>query len=82
MEIKKNMTDVSEGQMVYMQEPKISSEGKLTCPVCNRTFSSRQEYDNHWLGCHPDPGLSLASGSMGSFQASGKEKCEEPTDKH
>ena len=76
------MSDVSEGQMVHIQEPKITGEGKLTCPVCNQTFSSRQEYDNHWLGCHPDPGLSLASGSMGGFQASGEETCEAQKDKH
>lgn len=58
---------------------KINAEGKLECGVCHRTFPSRNEFDDHWLACHQDTDLSLASGSMGSMQSSGQQQCNEET---
>lgn len=68
------------GNVAGMREPKIVND-KLECPVCKRIFSSRQDYDNHWLSCHQDldSNVSMASGSMGSMQPSEEVYCEEKT---
>jgi hypothetical protein len=33
-------------------EPKVLGKGKFQCPVCNNTFSSRQDYISHALARH------------------------------
>jgi hypothetical protein len=57
---------------------KITDQGKLECPVCSRVFNARNEYDEHWVTCHQDEGLSMASGSMGSLNPDGRQSCERP----
>lgn len=64
-------------KQVSRNEPKIDVEGKLECGVCHRKFVSQNDYDEHWLGCHPNDETSLASGSMGSMQSSHKQQCPE-----
>jgi hypothetical protein len=56
--------------------PKITDQGKLECPICNRVFNARNEYDEHWVTCHQDEGLSMASGSMGSLNPDGQQSCD------
>jgi hypothetical protein len=58
--------------------PKITDQGKLECPICKRVFNARNEYDEHWVTCHQDEGLSMASGSMGSLNPDGQQSCEKP----
>jgi hypothetical protein len=62
--------------------PKITNQGKLECPVCSRLFDARNEYDEHWVTCHQDEGLSMASGSAGSMNPDGSQQsCEMPQGK-
>jgi hypothetical protein len=39
-------------QEVNIIEPKISDKGKLNCPICDRVFSSREDYISHFLSKH------------------------------
>jgi hypothetical protein len=72
---KQKEADVPPKQLSGM-EPKTTVDGKLECLVCHLKFGSRNEYDDHWLSCHGDDEISLASGSMGSMQSSGQQQCE------
>jgi hypothetical protein len=60
---------------------KITDQDKLKCPICSREFNARNEYDDHWVTCHQDDGLSMASGSMGSLNAGSPQSCQRPLDK-
>jgi len=69
-------SDVSGRLTGDRQEPKKVDNNRLECPICHQVFSDRPGYDGHWVTCHEDAGLSMASGSMGSMQGSGEGSCE------
>jgi len=37
---------------VSIPEPKIESDGTYRCYICNQGFSSRQDYDDHYIKEH------------------------------
>ena len=39
-------------QDIDIMEPKIDSEGKLQCTICNKVFNSREDYISHALSRH------------------------------
>ncbi len=39
-------------QDVNIAEPKMMDNGKFGCPMCERTFNSREEYISHALAKH------------------------------
>ncbi|MGO8806187.1 MAG: hypothetical protein ACLQO7_06225 [Candidatus Bathyarchaeia archaeon] len=39
-------------QDIDIKEPKIDSEGKLHCTICDKVFNSRQDYVSHALSKH------------------------------
>ncbi len=43
-------------QEVNIIEPKIVDKGKLQCPMCDRIFSSREDYISHFLSKHQTSG--------------------------
>jgi hypothetical protein len=76
LSLTQRQTDVAPKQTSKL-EPETDAEGKLECGICHRKFASRNDYDDHWLGCHRNDEISLASGSMGSMQSNSKQKCSE-----
>ncbi len=47
-------------QEVNIIEPKIGDKGKLNCPICDRVFSSREDYISHFLSKHQTSDLASA----------------------
>jgi hypothetical protein len=39
---------------VIIPEPKIETAGTYRCPACNQGFSTRQDYDDHYINDHTD----------------------------
>ncbi len=69
-------SDVSGRLTGDRQEPKVLDNNRLECLICHQVFSDRPGYDGHWVTCHEDAGLSMASGSMGSMHDSSEGSCE------
>ncbi len=50
-------------------EPKITEQGKFMCPICERSFYSRDFYENHIRNNHPEQAPAAQSSGISDKQA-------------